>query len=62
MSEWISVDDEMPKRGTDNLVFDKKYNKCRVAWLDDSDLWLAGIHPISRGSVSHWMPLPDAPK
>lgn len=62
MSEWISVDDELPKYGVDVLIFSKRYKNIRVAWLDDEGGWLVAGDHISSDGITHWMPLPDAPK
>lgn len=63
---WISVKDRLPKDGETVLVFDQiekitaftfakdsVYGKC---WYDDYE------QGINLDWVSHWMPLPEAPK
>lgn len=62
MSEWVSVDDELPKRGVDVLIYSKRYKNIRVAWLSDDESWLVAGDQVSSVGLTHWMPLPDAPK
>lgn len=59
--KWISVKDRLPKHG--KIVF------CYTAffydvlqWDDDAEQWVGqyGIH--GKRYVTHWMPLPEAPK
>ena len=65
MSEWISVDDELPKDKT--MVLALSVHKAVYAtWYVQDDIEFfpyahsASFAPI--GEVTHWMPLPDLPK
>lgn len=66
MSGWISVKDRLPELNVDVLVFvnftvhDVTINHCTVA-LFNGTCWDAD-GSYSRDSVTHWMPLPEAPK
>ena len=70
MSEWISVNDELPslKNGyADDLVLICVKNKNKsdgIILIDicafDGDSWCDRLHTWER--ITHWMPLPDAPK
>ena len=60
---WISVEDELPKIGKDVLVLRKdgemqvahQYNETIARW------WSVDGFPL-KDNVTHWMPLPQAPK
>jgi hypothetical protein len=62
--EWISVEDDLPK-GKVNCLVHYQHTYC-----DDDGYWSIGIsfydgHKFSIGleyKVTHWMPLPEAPK
>jgi hypothetical protein len=54
MSEWISVEDEMPQSGKEVLVYDYGIYRCTF-WSHITDEWDCFDEP------SHWMPLPDPP-
>ena len=71
MNEWISVKDQVPKKGLivlvytrfDSCCFDRGSHICyrkgdkffHVIYFEDED-------PIDCLHVSHWMPLPEPPK
>ena len=60
-SEWISVDERLPEEDTIVLVW---CGEVSVYNYLHNDLWYTGYCYIttSEGGVTHWMPLPEAPK
>lgn len=69
--EWISVKDRLPTHESNNdipcLVYDKcygvvvrPYNKYHRCWDDEDgdDYYTDAIN----GNITHWQPLPEAPK
>jgi len=63
--EWISVKDEIPPKGK-ILVFDDHYGAGhRYIALSDGDGYISECGSIDAHrlyKVTHWMPLPSAPK
>ena len=59
MSKWISIKDELPAAGVWVLTYTQQedINGCPCRILDISG-HVKGHFP---SSVTHWMPLPDAP-
>ena len=62
--EWISVDERLPNTNENVLVYVKGF-PCFVytymggnEWEDDYGYW----HRTEDANVTHWMPLPEAPK
>ena len=64
VQEWISVDDRLPEKGEEVLVFDTRENWTGFAWLRPDETWTAlGFDfPFDLGEVTHWIPLPEKPK
>lgn len=73
MSEWISVNDRLPKEFEDVLVcaineYGETYEKGeKYLALDRMVRWMDKTPTSFRtdryyGKVTHWMPLPDSPK
>ena len=64
VQEWISVDERLPEKGEEVLVFDTRENWTGFAWLNPDETWTAlGFDfPFDLGEVTHWMPLPQPPK
>lgn len=63
MSQWISVEDELPP--SDNcwvLVYADGAINC-MGYSDGQwgDWTYAKAHNIAIGEITHWMPLPEAP-
>lgn len=77
VSKWISVDDP-PKKGGRYLILFEDGHCCDAEFDEDIDFdsqfgeWVAIYHPETLGylysewrgyqEVTHWMPLPPAPK
>jgi hypothetical protein len=57
MSEWISVDDSLPKEDQSVLVFTEE-NDFDVMWHHNS-FWRGCFNTTA--AVTHWMPLPKPP-
>ena len=55
-SEWISVDERLPPKYEKVLVFDR--DVIDTSWINSQGVW----YDHSMYSVTHWMPLPEAPK
>ena len=66
-SEWISVEERLPKSQTDVLVV-AFWHECwqtMIGWHSDSGERWRVITPHGErepGGVTHWMPLPEPPK
>lgn len=56
-SEWISVDKRLPERNGRYLTHCKIENQSLVCIL-----YYCKIGGFNEGTVTHWMPLPEAPK
>lgn len=55
--EWISVNDRLPETGKDVIVCHKNGHVALNAYLDRRWWYLD-----DRNKITHWMPLPPAPK
>ena len=64
VQEWISVEDRLPEKGEEVLVFDTRENWTGFAWLRPDETWTAlGFDfPLDLGEVTHWMPMTPPPK
>lgn len=62
MSEWISVDDSLPKDFQDVLVFDKSAKCFKVVWMNSVHDWVMGVDIINADGIDFWQPLPPAPE
>lgn len=61
--QWISVEDEMSKIGKDVLVL-RDDGEMQVAHQYNEEIarwWSVDGFPL-RNNITHWMPLPQAPK
>jgi len=58
LSDWISIDDRLPKVGEDVIVFSDDKYQIDIGFLIDKK-WYSdrGLLP----TVTHWMPLPNPP-
>lgn len=71
MDEWISVSDRLPEDDEPVLIYYgfPGYNMIiGLAWYNANDpdgvytwCWEWDDEPITEQTVTHWMPLPDAP-
>lgn len=59
--EWISVDERLPAEDVRVLVWLRKDHKTTYTRID-TDRRLNGVWVRWYESVTHWMPLPSAPK
>ena len=62
-SEWISVDEKFPKHLEKVLVCDDKQNMFMALYVtyDNGGFdWCTSVRLVYK--VTHWMPLPEAPK
>ena len=60
MEDWIDFEDEKPIFNDDYLVYLLNGHICIGRWMSD-DFWSTGYY-VNRISITHWMPLPAAPK
>ena len=62
MSEWISVNEKLPKDYIDVLVYMSSYEYGQIAI--DRIVHIKGTKVFSHNVsyVTHWMPLPEMPK
>jgi hypothetical protein len=69
VSEWISVEERLPEKKQDVLMYFNSGNMA-VGWWHDEDehitFWCAytddGFYTDCDYMPTHWMPLPDPPK
>lgn len=64
LPRWISVEERLPEWREDVAIIirDGDSNYLRIGWVRKTGEWMqAGLGNIE-GKVTHWMPLPDAPK
>lgn len=63
--EWISVDERLPQKSGDYLTY-HEHRSCGVLYYNaDIKLWNVYYSDDVRNairSITHWMPLPKAPK
>jgi hypothetical protein len=59
--EWISVEERLPAEDVRVLVWLRKDHKTTYTRID-TDRRLNGVWVRWYESVTHWMPLPEAPK
>lgn len=60
MEDWIDIENEKPIFNDDYLVCLLNGHICIGFWMSES-FWSKGYY-VNRLEVSHWMPLPSAPK
>lgn len=66
-SEWVRVEDKLPKTNTDVIIYHEGYIEHQLdiytylgsnKWEDCYGYW----HKTEDVCITHWMPLPEAPK
>jgi hypothetical protein len=64
-TEWISVEERLPKADTDVLVITAngsfKVGRCNIYHNGTLVLWMTN-DGLGEKAITHWMPLPEAPK
>lgn len=61
--KWISVDDRLPERDTDVLVFGEHMNTQVGFLFSSNELWFLTLMDMDEiVDVTHWMPLPEPPE
>lgn len=60
MSEWISVEEEMPDDGVWVIGYVDGDMAETVSWNERNEMFENGFEWIEK--VTHWMPLPEPPK
>ena len=62
--EWISIEDSLPEKGRDVLVYSRSWGIVRDRYdmtLPNGTVIFNGTRQEYREDVTHWMPLPDPP-
>lgn len=59
--EWISVKDRLPERSERILLVWAQGHYMQDVWCVNGE-WYAGLSDRVVEGVTHWMPLPDAPR
>ena len=64
MSEWISVKTALPEKHQSVLAVDGDGNICQQEYYDNDfyDPYFGQTMTGGLGDVTHWQPLPPAPK
>lgn len=60
--KWISVEERLPENDANYLVFTSAANEVDLATYYGDGEWLAPDLCNLTRFVTHWMPLPEAPK
>ena len=60
-SGWISVEERLPELGDSVLLYTYSDRQC-VGWRDQDGWWHTHAYVYDPEAVTHWMPLPEAPK
>lgn len=62
MSEWISVEDDVPKTGTlfDAWTLDEEREIGKCYYGSDDKGFMRAV--MKRQGITHWMPSPEPPK
>lgn len=68
-SQWISVKDALPQKSGDYIVYQRylgvtvlPYAVTYQRWNAHDNTEYGAKYALDVGSVTHWMPLPDAPE
>lgn len=61
MSEWISVQNELPEKLTRVIIFDNGGFGAVTGRLGSSGWYLEGSLDF-HANITHWMPLPEPPE
>jgi len=59
LSEWISIDDQLPKVAEDVIVFSEDKYQIDIGFLMNKK-WYSDRGELH--TVTHWMPLPNPPE
>lgn len=65
LPRWISVEERLPEANTSVLIRARYCNsyKTHIGEITDEGRWVRDFGKrIAKTRISHWMPLPDAPK
>lgn len=64
---WISVEDELPELTIDdwrseNVFFATDDSKSHFGFYSNKGVWFSSVYGFNGHQVTHWMPLPEAPR
>ena len=62
MSEWISVEERLPKEDGDYLIYGVDHRGFVIMGSDWFDTKCKDFWNNPHGAVTHWMPPPDPPE
>ncbi len=60
-NSWIRVEDKLPGRGKDVLVYTLT-GLIGTGWFSSEGDWIGHTPDAGYGLVTHWQPLPEPPK
>lgn len=63
--EWISVHHYLPERFVSVLVYmpgEQPFPTVHEGFLSDDGVWQSNLYRRDPGEVTHWKPMPEAPK
>ena len=58
---WIPVEERLPEDNTQVLAYNGKFNEVHLVDYS-SGIFEDFYGPFSKGVITHWMPLPKAPR
>ena len=62
VQEWISVTERLPESGKESVLIALRWGEVGIGWCEDGRWSSEFVNEYEEGEVTHWMPLPDAPK
>ena len=62
VQEWISVTERLPESGKESVLIALRWGEVGIGWCEDGRWNSEFVNEYEEGEVTHWMPLPDAPK
>lgn len=65
VNQWISVDDRLPDKCNNYLVYFGKSIGIRMktaCWLPEKRIWKGAEAYSTLNGITHWMPLPEPPE
>lgn len=62
VQEWIPVTERLPESGKESVLIALRWGEVGIGWCEDGRWRSEFVNEYEEGEVTHWMPLPDAPK
>ena len=60
--QWVSVSERLPEERRDVLVWDSLYENKYTMYWEEGQWFLFGGSAEVNYNITHWKPLPEAPK